>query len=40
VSRAQQAIGFSAKTALPEGLKKTVEWYEQATAATPPAEQA
>jgi GDP-L-fucose synthase len=37
VSRAQKAIGFTARTGLQEGLKKTVQWYEQATASAPPA---
>lgn len=29
VSRAKQEFGFVAKTTLPEGLKKTIEWYQQ-----------
>ncbi|HYO09093.1 MAG TPA: GDP-L-fucose synthase [Tepidisphaeraceae bacterium] len=28
VSRAKQAIGFTAGTALEDGLRKTIEWYE------------
>jgi GDP-L-fucose synthase len=33
ISRARKEIGFVAKTTLQDGLKKTVEWYEQSTAA-------
>jgi GDP-L-fucose synthase len=29
VKRAEQAIGFQAKTSLQEGLKKTIAWYRQ-----------
>jgi GDP-L-fucose synthase len=29
VSRAEQAFGFRAETSLDEGLKRTIEWYEQ-----------
>ncbi len=29
VSRAEEAIGFRARTSLDEGLKKTIEWYLQ-----------
>jgi GDP-L-fucose synthase len=29
ISRARDRFGFEPKTALDEGLKRTVEWYEQ-----------
>jgi GDP-L-fucose synthase len=32
VSRAEQAFGFRATTSLREGLRRTIEWYEQASA--------
>jgi nucleoside-diphosphate-sugar epimerase len=35
VSRAQQEIGFTARTSLEDGLSETIEWFESHIDAIP-----
>jgi GDP-L-fucose synthase len=37
VSRARELLGFTARTSLESGLRRTIEWYRQHSAAPPPA---